>query len=228
MSARYAVFFAPDNSSNLASYGACTLRRLPDAQAYEIDSNSFQDQSLAEQLTATPTHYGFHATLKAPFYLASGTSEQQLFEAVEEFCKSQKPIVLDGLKPQWLGSFMALSFAGQPQEIIDLASQCVTSFERFRAPLMAEDLSKRKPDSLSEVQKTYLYKYGYPFVMSEFNFHMTLTSRFECNEYPDYVEWLQNLYDEMVPDTPYLDRLVVFSQVDRKTPFKQLAQFPFG
>ncbi len=73
MTARYAVYFAPDPASPLTRFGASWL-------GYDVASGAPVAQPAvagiaAERLraiTAEPRRYGFHATLKPPFALAEG------------------------------------------------------------------------------------------------------------------------------------------------------------
>ncbi|MFK7997808.1 MAG: DUF1045 domain-containing protein [Granulosicoccus sp.] len=227
MNARYAVFFSPDDASDLAAYGQQVLGRTADGHPVNPSIGDYPDRPMSAELSETPAHYGFHATLKAPFVLSSETSEEQLLAAVERFAGHQAPVVMHSLQPCLLSEFVALGFASQPDAVARLAGQCVEQFEAFRAPLSDEDLRKRKPEQLSEAQKAYLFKYGYPFVMSEFRFHMTLTGRVHSTEHADYIKWLESTYRQLVPTAPVLDRVAVFWQPDRQTPFTRLAQYVF-
>lgn len=224
---RYAVFFCPDDNSELSSYGQQVLGRRADGQVLETAYTDCPDRQLALALSATPANYGFHATLKAPFRLAEQATEQQLLDAVETLANSQNVIVMQTLKPQLLSGFIALTLTPQPQAIASLADQCVKQLELFRAPLSQEDIRKRKPDKLSEQQKEYLYQYGYPYVMSEFRFHMTLTDKISPGQHDAHRQWLTELYDRKVIEAPVLDRLAVFWQPNRETAFTRLAQFAF-
>ncbi len=224
---RYAVFFCPDDNSELASYGQQVLGRRADGQVFETAYTDCPDRQLALAVSATPAHYGFHATLKAPFQLAKQMTEQQLLDAVETLADSQTVIAMQTLKPRLLSGFIALTLTPQPQAIASLAEQCVKQLEPFRAPLSQEDIRKRKPDTLSEQQKEYLYQYGYPHVISEFRFHMTLTDKISPGRHDEHRQWLTELYDRKVIEMPVLDRLAVFWQPNRETAFTRLAQFAF-
>lgn len=228
MSARYAVFFCPDDASDLASYGRLVLGRTADGSPANPSHHDFHDRTVAAALSATPAHYGFHATLKAPFRLSVDASEEDLLSAVESLAQRQTSIDMHSLKPMMLSEFVALGFERQPSAVARLASQCVEQFESLRAPLTQEDLHKRKPDLLNDAQRAYLFQYGYPYVMSEFCFHMTLTGRLTLDEHADYVDWLKTLYTRIVPQEPKLDRLAVYWQPDRAAAFTRLAQFPIA
>ncbi|MFK7857963.1 MAG: DUF1045 domain-containing protein [Granulosicoccus sp.] len=227
MNARYAVFFCPDDASDLAAYGQRVLGRTAEGMPVAKSSDDFPDRQIAALLSATPAHYGFHATLKAPFHLSDDSSEEGLLAAVEALAGQQTSIIMQTLQPRRLAEFVALGFENQPEAIARLAARCVESFEPFRAPLTKQDLHKRNPDQLTETQKSYLYRYGYPYVMSEFRFHMTLSASISRAEHSDYVDWLKTLYVKLIPRSPVLDRLAVFWQPDRDTAFTRLVEFPF-
>ncbi len=228
MSARYAVFFCPDDSTELALFGARVLHRYADGAQVASSADDYPDRQLASELSQTPAHYGFHATLKAPFQLADGFSEVQLLKAVQELAMQQLPISMLTLRPRLLSDFVALGFDAQPQAIAALAECCVIELEPFRAPLTSTDIAKRKPEQLTPSQRAYLSAYGYPYVLAEFRFHMTLTGAVEHASHQSYIDWLSSQYEKLVPNPPMLDRLAVFWQPDRQTPFKRIAQFAFG
>ena len=228
MSERYAVYYSPEESTPLADFGQRVLGRTAGGCTVAASEDDYPDRQLAASLSATPAHYGFHATLKAPFHLRKGQSEDLLLSAVEALAQQQTPITMHTLEPRKLSGFAALVFAVQPTKVHQLANQCVEQLEAFRAPLTPEDIQRRKPDTLSETQQYYLKEYGYPFVLSEFRFHMTLTGSLHSAEHAHYFAWLDALYRQCVPSPPVLDRLMVFWQQNRTKPFKRLQEFSFG
>ena len=227
MSARYAVYYSPEESTPLADYGQRVLRRTAGGSTIAASEDDYPDKQLAASVSATAAHYGFHATLKAPFNLRKGQSENLLLSAVEAIAQQQSPIVMHTLEPRKLSGFAALAFAVQSTAVQQLAHLCVEQLDAFRAPLTPEDIQRRNPQSLSEIQQYYLSEYGYPFVMSEFRFHMTLTDPLHSAAHAHYFSWLIALYRRLVPLPPVLDRLMVFWQPDRTKPFTRVEEFPF-
>lgn len=125
-------------------------------------------------LTATPRRYGFHATMKAPFRL-SGT-RAALDEAFANFCNSEAAVVLPGgLRLARLGRFLALIPRAESVALAVLETRLVAMLDRFRAPLTEAEIARRKPERLSPRQRQNLDNWGYPFVMEDFQFHLTLT-----------------------------------------------------
>ncbi|MEM6480397.1 MAG: DUF1045 domain-containing protein [Pseudomonadota bacterium] len=130
-----------------------------------------------DDITATPRKYGFHATFKPPFRLAPDCDAKALTQAFDEHCQSLGPVALDGLKLAALGRFMALVPEGDIADLAALAASCVRDLDRFRAPATAQELAKRRATGLTSRQDALLEKWGYPYVLDEFRFHMTLTGK---------------------------------------------------
>jgi len=231
MAARYAIYFSPDDSSPLGQYGATILRRTASDPADRPPGNGgYVDDALWQRLTRKPAHYGFHATLKAPFELAESHTVEQLQTALFVFAGKFTSVPMPGLKPRLIdGEWAALSFAShdaQPAEVIEIASACVTGFEEFRAPLSAADIARRNPDRLNDSQRDNLLRYGYPHIFSEFNFHMTLSG--DVADQPAFVDWLSAQYQQTITTAPIFDRISLFYQLDRNSPFTRLADYPLG
>ena len=178
---RYAIYFAPESGSGLDRFGSTLLgydafsgqeRPFPDGIEKAIPDWRY--------LTEDPRKYGFHATLKAPFALAPGRTATELLAACETFAHNPRPIPL--IKPV-VGSidgFIAVIPADASTELGQLAADCVSAFDSFRAALTPEDRARRNPSKLTPSQREHLDRWGYPYVMEEFRFHMTLTGRLEA------------------------------------------------
>src|SRR4051812_47602386 len=175
---RYAIYFVPAPDSDLHRFGAAVLGYDPCSGG----EPSFPDglaQAVPDwlELTRDPRKYGFHATLKAPFALADGGSEAELIAATESFAgvARQIPVIMPVVKA--ISGFIALVPAEACVPLNLLAAECVRDFDRFRAPLNAEDRARRNPQALTSNQVEQLDRWGYPYVMDDFRFHMTLTGR---------------------------------------------------
>lgn len=126
-------------------------------------------------LTGTPRKYGFHGTLKAPFRLARGTTAQDLAAATAALAARLAPATAPGLDFATIGGFLALVPDGDGAAITALAAEAVRALDPFRAPATADEIARRRPDGLSPRQRALLDAWGYPYVMEEFRFHMTLS-----------------------------------------------------
>ena len=109
--------------------------------------------------------------------LAAGRTEAQLIAACELFADAARPIPLIRPVVDSISGFIAVIPAEPSAELQRLAADCTRAFDFFRAPLTPEDRARRNPEKLTPRQCEYLDRWGYPYVMEEFRFHMTLTGR---------------------------------------------------
>lgn len=130
-----------------------------------------------DDVTMTPRKYGFHATLKPPFRLAEGQDVQSLESAVSDLAVELAPAICNELELTTLGGFLALTPQDDKQAVGRVAGACVRELDRFRAPVSEAESARRRKVGLSPRQEALLAQWGYPYVMEEFRFHMTLTAR---------------------------------------------------
>jgi hypothetical protein len=90
-----------------------------------------------------------------------------------------------------LGRFLALTAIGDTQGIARVAATCVEALDRFRAPLTEADLVQRRKARLTDQQDALLRRWGYPFVMEEFRFHLTLTGRLPVDQIEAWTQTAQ-------------------------------------
>ncbi len=169
---RFAVYYLPPEGA-LADFGAAwlgwdcvTARTLVPPHVPGL-----------HDVTMTPRKYGFHGTLKPPFRLAEGTDLAGLQEAMVQMAAICAPAQSDGLALTALGRFLALTPVGDTSGIARVAATCVEALDAFRAPPDEAELARRRKARLSERQEALLQRWGYPYVMEEFRFHLTLTGR---------------------------------------------------
>ena len=140
-------------------------------------------------ITATPRKYGLHGTIKPPFFLAAGTTAPGLHDAFETLCASLSPVRLDGLRITRLGRFLALTVKGDQSLLAKHAAIVVQRLDPFRAPPTSAELARRRRSRLSPRQEALLAQWGYPYVMKEFRFHITLTGPLS----PDQADQVQQV-----------------------------------
>ena len=169
---RFAIYYVPPEGP-LADFGASWLgwdvsrgRATPQPNIPGLDD-----------ITMTPRKYGFHATLKPPFGLADGQDLQALEATVSDLATCLAPATCGGLTLKALAGFLALVPQGDMQAVRRVAEDCVRELDRFRAPAGRAELARRRKVGLSTAQEALLAQWGYPYVMEEFRFHMTLTAR---------------------------------------------------
>ena len=165
---------------------------IPDLPLFQIGSdwlgwNSIigQETTLSadyRRITDRPRKYGFHATVKPPFSLASRSTQGELQDAFHAFCASVSPATGGTLKISRLGRFLAMAQDVQSNEVTELVASTVSNFDKFCAPLSDQDIAKRRQRRLTPQQDALMLRWGYPYVMQEFKFHMTLTGPLAPNE----------------------------------------------
>ncbi|MFD3190126.1 DUF1045 domain-containing protein [Sedimentitalea sp. HM32M-2] len=168
---RYAIYVAPGGA--LGRFGAAWLgwdihggRTCAPPPGLGLDP---------APLTRRPRRYGLHATIKPPFRLAPGTEASDLGASLTALAGDLAPVPLAGLHLGRMGRFLALMPVGDQAAISGLAARVVRDLDRFRAAPDAAELARRRPDRLSPEQRQNLYDWGYPHVMGQFRFHITLT-----------------------------------------------------
>jgi putative phosphonate metabolism protein len=225
--ARFALYFTPAPGSTLARFGADVLgydcaTGAPVARR-KLDGIADADAAAA---TAEPARYGFHGTLMAPFELAPGRSPTALADALAGFARDRAPVALGRLKVAAIGSFTALVPAGPEDAMRTLAGDCVTAFSEFRAPLSPQDRERRLASRLSPRQVELLERWGYPYVFSEFRFHMTLTGRLPRHEQARWQAALAAAFAPLAPAPVEIDAVSLVRQDDRGAAFRVIARQP--
>ena len=168
---RFAVYYAPEAG------------RFADATAQWLGWDPVTGTEVAQPelgvdlaaLTADPRTYGFHGTIKPPFRLADGVDGATLGTAVAALARSLSPVQMQGLQFLALAGFLALVPTGDTAALSALAATVVTVLDPLRAPLTAAERARRRPDRLTPRQCDLLDRYGYPYVLEEFQFHLTLS-----------------------------------------------------
>lgn len=163
--------------------------------------------------TDVPRRYGFHATIKAPFRLAEGRSQAGLISAFDAFAAELAPVTIDGgLRLAALGGFLALVFDPQPAAVTQMAAAVVRGLDDWRAPLTDADRARRRPESLSPAQRENLERWGYPHVMDQFRYHMTLTGPLDAAEADAARRALSPRLEGLLPRPHRIDTLVLMGE----------------
>ncbi|MFN6976594.1 MAG: DUF1045 domain-containing protein [Gemmobacter sp.] len=173
---RYAIYWRPAPGP-LADFGAAWIGWDPGA-GVEVAHPDLPGLPLpVADITATPRKYGLHATIKPPFRLAEGQSAAALDAALRAFCAARAPAAAAGLRLAPVGPWLALVADGDGAGIGALAGAVVAELDAFRAPPDAAEIARRNPGALSPRQRAMLDRWGYPYVMDEFFFHVTLSGQ---------------------------------------------------
>ncbi len=200
---RFAIYYVPQQSE-LAEFGARWLGW--DILHGEV-TPPFDITGLAE-ITTPPRKYGFHATLKPPFRLAAGYTQEDLAQAVADLAQATPAGHTDGLRLSVIGRFLALTPEGPTQSIDHVAASCVQALDPFRAAPSAAELTRRRQAGLSPRQEALLVAWGYPYVLDEFRFHLTLSGRLQSSDIETWRAEVENALPPL-PEPFNLDRLAL-------------------
>jgi putative phosphonate metabolism protein len=171
---RHAIYFAPPAGSALARFGAAWLGWDAEAGTEVAGLEVAGLPVPREALAAAPRRYGFHATLKPPFRLAEGCDPAGLDAAAAALAAEAEAFALR-LRLGWPGGFLALVPEAAPAALAALERACVIGLDGFRAPSREEELARRRAAGLDAAEAANLARWGYPWVLDRFRFHMTLT-----------------------------------------------------
>lgn len=222
MFGRYAIYYAPA-PGEFAQAAARWLGRDAVAGCATKQPDMPELSPPLHDLTQSPRRYGFHATLKPPFRLVDGTGEGTVVAAVEDLARQLAPVVMPGLRPIRHGGFVALvpdvagattrPGAGEDQ-LGALAARVVIDLEPLRAPLSPAEIARRNPQALTPRQRALLDRYGYPHVLDEFRFHMTLSDALDDATAAAVLTHAQAHFTGVLPRPFILDALSVFGEDD--------------
>ncbi|KJC46616.1 phosphonate metabolism protein [Bradyrhizobium sp. LTSP885] len=221
---RYAIYYAPSPDSVLHRFGSTLLGY----DAADGDDLPFPDAVAPDwrEVTQDPRKYGFHATLKAPMSLADGKREADLLDACATFAGRIRRIPVIEPIVDAISGFIAVIPARRSDDLERLAADCVRDFDAFRAPLSPEDRARRNPAKLTARQCEHLDRWGYPYVMEEFRFHMTLTGRLNDERRGPIVAWLRERFAATGLTTLAIDRIALFRQDDGPSRFRIVGNWP--
>jgi len=176
--ARVALYWAPEPDDPLHALGSAWLGR-------DAETGAAQPQPAVSGLdiaaiTADPRGYGLHATLKPPFRLAVSWAEMEA--TAEALAARLAPFELPPLAVHDLSGFLALRETSPCPPLQALADVCVEALDACRAPPTEAELARRRKAGLTPAQEALLARWGYPYVFSEWRFHVTLTRRLTPEE----------------------------------------------
>jgi putative phosphonate metabolism protein len=223
---RYAIYWAPPEGSALATLGGAWLGRdaITDRALKRFAISDFDDAVLAE-ITADPRRYGLHATLKPPFALAGNCSLLQFEADLCAFAARTAPVIAPKPRVTRIGRFLALTPSAHAPEITALANACVAHFDRYRAPPSAQELARRRSANLTEAQERNLQRWGYPYVMDELRFHISLTGPIERSLADQLLTKLTTLFAPVALQPLEIREIALFAEPAPGAPFRLLRRY---
>lgn len=222
---RYAIYYTPPPFSRLAVFGASILGYdcYEGMEVAQVAPDGI-DPVLLALMTAEPKRYGFHATIVAPFALGR-YSEAELAEELATFARTYAPVLVGQLVVGRLASFAVLRPAVERDGISRFAEQCLEAFDRFRGPLSELDRARRTGASLTARQRALTERWGYPYVLDQYRFHMTLAGPVPDAQMDDVVSSLSEAYAELANDHFEIDALSLLRQDGRDQRFRVIQRY---
>jgi hypothetical protein len=229
VSHRYAIYAAPGVGSTdatgmlLRERAESWLGRSVTGRATSRGVPQGWTRTDVDRITLDARRYGFHGTLKPPFRLAPGHTIDDVAAATARLAASTTRVTIPRLTISRIGRFYALTPGEDAPALHALAASVVTKLDQFRAPATPEELARRNPHTLTERQRTLLSELGYPYVLDEFRFHLTLTDRVpdDRHDQVDQVEQtLRHWFRDCLGRNVTLDALALFVETEPGAPFR--------
>jgi Protein of unknown function (DUF1045) len=216
---RVAVYWAPPAADPLWALGSAWLGR--DAESgLAIPQPDIPDLAA---LTESPRRYGFHTTLKAPIILAG--SFDAFHADARALARTLKPARLPPLAVHALDGFAALCPTTEIPDLTALAASVVTELDHHRRP---EEPEKRARRGLGRTpaQAAYLARWGYPFVLDEWRFHMTLSNTGTAT--PSLLAAAARHFAAALVRERSVEELAIFVEPEPGAPFRLAARLPLA
>ena len=224
---RYAVYFVPAADSELYRFGSAVLQYDCYTGHAVRPPREFDDQAEEwRKATEEPRRYGFHATLKAPFYLAPSSSEAQLVSALHSFAAIGRMVATIQPVVTTLSGFTAIVPDHASPAVNALAADCTTIFDAFRAAMSPQERARRLASGLNQSQIENLDRWGYPYLFADFRFHMTLTGKIEIERRQQTVSVLRDAFQRTCDGPIAIDRLALAKQDTPAAAFRVLSTAP--
>ena len=199
---RWAVYFVPAAGTALGALGA-----------------AWMTGHAGDPRLASPRRYGFHATLKAPFRLANRCAAAALHRSTRRLVAGFEAVSAPPLRVLAMGRFLVLMPLGPCPAVDRLAARLTVALDPFRAP----DI--RQTRRLSPRQRRNQRNWGYPWVLDDSAFHLTLAGPFAG---PPDAAWLAAAQAHFAPlrQTPVVIDAVSLCHQRDGADFREVARLP--
>ena len=111
------------------------------------------------------------------------------------------------------------STSGPHSPLQALADECVERLDEFRAPPSEAELARRRRAQLTEAQEAMLVRFGYPYVLNTWFFHMTLTRRLSATEHTTWRPQVERFFEHAVATQRMVTDICLFTQAGPGAPF---------
>ncbi len=220
---RYAIFYSPPATGDWAAFATSWLGWNLETGREVPHPACLTDPAW----TATPRKYGLHATLTPPFHLRGGVTQADLITACADLAAQESPVVLGPLELTRMGRFLALGPNRPCAEMDRLAAACVRGLDRFREAPSEDELNRRRAAGLNSLQEQNLSRWGYPYVMEAFRFHITLTGRVPKGQLPEVEAILKTQLVPLLPSSLSVSDIALVGEGEDDR-FRLIERFPLS
>ncbi|QCP54981.1 DUF1045 domain-containing protein [Trinickia violacea] len=225
--ARFAIYYAPPRESGWWQAGCAWLGRDPETGTIHAPPRlAALDREIGD-VTVAPRRYGWHGTLIAPFRLADGVASGDVLDATLAWARRQTPFS-PPVEAALLSRFVALrpAAASGDDALRALAADALRTLDTLRARPPAADIERRLAAPLTERQRELLLEWGYPYVLDEFRFHMTLSDSLSDDDECDAL--IRHWHAEAARLGPLpVDGVALFVEPSPGAPFVLWQRLPF-
>ena len=143
-----------------------------------------------------------------------------------KFASQTAAVLLPTLALRRLDRFLALVPSHPCPAIEDLAARCVVAFDCFRRPPAPAELARRRAAGLDPAEESHLLRWGYPYVLDRFRFHVTLTGPLEPVEAERLMPPLTRLFEPATKEPVAIADIALFHEPGAGAPFALIERFP--
>jgi len=223
---RHAIFWLPPPGSALAEFGRNWFGVCPETCETSDQSTFGLPADLAAEATARPRWYTLHGTIVAPFRPADGADAGHLAQALRSFCGRRAALRTGPMRLTRLTRFLVLMPESGTATLDWLAADCVTHFNAFRAPTTPEDMARYPADRHSQRQRAHVRQFGYPYVLSDFLFHITLAGPLSDEQLDKVEEALEPHLADVVGAPLEINSLSLLTDPGGNAPFQLVERCP--
>jgi len=117
---------------------------------------------------------------------------------------------------------------GQRLALDALATACTRDLDRYSAAPDRAELDQRRAPSLTPRQEANLTRWGYPYVLDEFRFHLTLSGPLRTREEEALIATVTALAAPHLAPVLHLDDICLYGDPGAGASFRLLRRYPLS
>ncbi len=222
---RYAIYYVPPESDHLTKFAASWFG-WDVYQGIRVNYSELSNLNYdIKEITKKPCKYGLHGTLKAPFSLAKDRTIDELRLSLSRLSSSIKKFEIPFISLRKISGFIAIVPTTQNKKLNFLAKKCLQELDCFREVESLEILNKRRSVELSSSMKQNLLKWGYPYVLNDFQFHLTMTSKLAPKVSENVFSVLSSELSSVLNSPLVISKICLFGESKIHGKFKVIEEF---